>query len=407
MFFREIATYCCATLSFIIKIPLGKQHSSKATFTSQHSVLELKDRFQLTNKSREFPWAMLHFQVRCDAFSSGISTWPFSSIVMENCTLTGGHETSLKAAVIGIQLLGASLGCIGNLCVIVVYFKNNKLSRVTAFYIVNLAMTDFAICCILMPLSVAHELLFPKITTSFHIIHECLLSGLRFTSIATLVAISYDRMASATRPMRTSNTSSKRILCGIWTSSIPSFILPIFTLHSRSFHVDRKCDRTVEVFRIWDLAVFAVLCLVMLYNYRVLQSVAKNRASNLRIMMLQQTMSIGVPDAGSLSSQLNHQKKKVIKLSRMIMASVLLFWTPYLGLSFVTFFVGSSQPIETTSAILLTVGYLNHVLHPFLYALPSSNWREAARTTIPCLSSRSRPGSFTSSAKRQRRVAPS
>ncbi len=318
------------------------------------------------------------------------------------------HETWLKATLGTGQVLEAIFGCIANLCVIIVFFKQNRWNGITAVFMVNLAITDLAICCVMMPLSIARLMLFPQINVIFYIIHESLLSGLRFISIATLAAISYDRMESATRPLRSPTSSAKRIITGMWVLSIPSFLLPIFTLNSDFFREERICIRRHEIYRIWDFGVFLILCLVMFYNYRSVQSAAKHRAINVPLFVLQQTTPVVVPEVSSLSCQLNKQKKRVIVISRIIMSIVLLLWTPYLTISFVSFFIGSSQTIETASSALLTVAYLNHVLHPVLYVVPSSNWREATLKTFPFLGSVSRRNSTTSMIpQRQHRVAPS
>eukprot|EP00794_Sanderia_malayensis_P012657 gene12657-13957_t len=332
---------------------------------------------------------------------------------MLNCSaIFTSHELWLKITLGVVQSLEILCGCVTNIGVLTIFFKQNKLTGITALFMVNLAITDLAMCCIMIPLSLSRLMLFPAINTVFHIMHESLLSGLRFISVATLTAISYDRMRSATRPLRVSSPSNaKRIICGVWLISVPSFLLPIFTTNAHFFRKNRICSHQAEIFRIWDLVGFIALCLAMLYNYRGVQCAAKHRAANLPFIFLQQSAPVAVPEVSNhLSSQLNKQKKKVINLSRLIISSALLFWTPYLGLSCVSFFIGSSQTIEIVSLILLTIGYFNHVLHPVLYAMPSSKWREAAFKTFPLLTSVSQRGSITSaiifSLPKQRRITP-
>lgn len=302
-----------------------------------------------------------------------------------------------------LLVLEAIFGCLANLSVIIVFFKRGHWNGVTAVFMVNLAFIDILICTFMVPLSAAQVLLFPKYGIAFRIVHNSLLSGLRFASIATLVAISYERMESVTRPLRIHATDAKKCLIVIWTLTFPSCLLPIFALDSRYFSIDRACNSKLEISQLGDLFIFLILCLILFHNYHSVQSAAKNRAFNLPIMVFKGTVAL--PEVSSLSMQLKNQKDKVISLSRMIVSSVMLLWTPYLGISFAKFFVGSWQDMEIASTVLLVIAYSNHVLHPVLYAVPSSNWREAAMQTFPFLNERSKHDSVVSSAQR-RRVVP-
>ena len=325
---------------------------------------------------------------------------------MRNCTsaeIFKPFSSWFQVVMVTMLILEAIFGCLANLSVIIVFFKRGRWNGVTAVFMVNLAFIDILICAIMVPLSAAQIVLFPRHNIALRIVHNSLLSGLRFTSVATLVAISYERMESVTRPLRVHATNVRKCLLVVWGLGLPCSILPIFALESRSFSMDRTCNARLEVFQLGDLLIFLTLCLILFYNYHTVQTAARNRAFNLPVMLFKGTAAL--PEVSSLSTQLKHQKDKVISLSRMIVSSVLLLWTPYLGLSFAKFFVGSSQDIEIASAVLLLVAYANHVLHPVLYAVPSSHWREAALQTFPFLNERSRHDSAVSSVQR-RRVAP-
>lgn len=327
--------------------------------------------------------------------------------MVNNCTspdLLRPFDTWIQVTIVILQLIEAIFGSLASLCVIFVFFKRGRVSGVTALFMVNLAVADVLICVIMIPYSTAQILLFPRISVTSHIIHESLLSGLRFASIGTLVAISYDRMESITRPLRIHVANTKGMIILIWMLSIPSFIIPIFALKGTSFRIDRMCNAKMELYQLFNLIVFIIQCFALFYNYHSVQNAARNRATTLPIMILQRT--VAVPEVSTLSAQLKHQKDKVVNLSRIIVTSVMLLWTPYLGVSFAKFFIGSSQSLEIASSVLLMIGYSNHVLHPILYAAPSSHWREAALKTFPFLMEMSRRDSGLSSIHRQRRVVP-
>eukprot|EP00795_Rhopilema_esculentum_P005115 gene5115-235_t len=301
-----------------------------------------------------------------------------------------------------IFILEALLGCLANLGVIVVYFKRGKWNGVTAMFMVNLAVTDVSMCLLMIPYSTVQLVMFPHTGVAFNIVHNALLSGLRFASIATLVAISYERMESVTRPLRVHGTRVKMTISVIWLLSIPCFLVPIFALNSKSFHETRICNAKLQIFQLWDLIVFVILCIIMLCNYRSVQNAARSRTFALPIMIIKGT--VAVPGVSNLSSQIKTQKDKVVNLSRLILSSVMLLWSPFLGLSFAKFFVGNTQELEIASVVLLAIGYSNHVLHPLLYAVPSSHWRKAAMQTFGCLFDRSRHE--TASSTQKRRVCP-
>ena len=306
--------------------------------------------------------------------------------------------------IVTMLIIEAIFGCLANLSVIAVFFKRGRWNGVTAVFMVNLAVIDVVICVLTIPLSAVQVIIFPKHNLGLSILHNSLLSGLRFASVATLVAISYERMESVTRPLRVRVIDVKKFLLAIWALTIPCFLLPIFALDLKSFSVDRICNAKLQISQLSDLIIFLILCLILFYNYHNVQNAAKNRAFNLPMMVFKG--SVALPGVSSLSSQLKNQKDKVVNLSRMIVSSVMLLWTPYLGLSFAEFFVGTSQNIEIASIVLLMIAYSNHVLHPVLYAVPSSHWREAAMKTFPFLNerSRSRRESAVSSVQRRRIV---
>jgi len=326
---------------------------------------------------------------------------------MKNCTspdILRPFASWFQIFIVTMLMLEVILGCLANLSVIIVFFKRGRWNGVTAVFMVNLAIVDILICVLMIPLSAAQVLQFPQISIALSIVHDSLLSGLRFASVATLVAISYERMESVTRPLRIHVTDVKKFLFGIWTLTIPCSLLPIIALKSKYFSMDRICNAGLQISQLGDLIIFLCLCLILFYNYHSVQNAAKNRAFNLPIIVFKGT--VVMPEVSSLSAQLRNQKDKVVSLSRMIVSSVMLLWTPYLGLSFVKFFIGSTQAMEVASTILLMIAYSNHVLHPILYAAPSSNWREAAMQTFPFLGERGRHDNAVSSAQR-RRVAPS
>lgn len=325
---------------------------------------------------------------------------------MKNCSsskLFQPFESWFQVVIVTMLILEATFGCIANLSVIVVFFKRGRWNGVTAVYMVNLAIIDIIICAVMIPVSTAHVIHFPTHNVAFSIIQNSLLSGLRFASIATLVAISYERMESVTRPLRVHATGVKKIIVLIWVMTIPCSLIPIYAVGSKSFDADRICNAKLQVFQLTDLLIFLILCMILFYNYRSVQNAARNRAFNLPIMVFKGT--IAVPQVSNLSSQLKTQKDKVVNLSRMIVSSVMFLWTPYLGLSFAKFFSGSTQSTEVASIVLLMIAYSNHVLHPVLYAVPSSHWREAAMQAFPFLSDKSKHESLASSVQR-RRVAP-
>lgn len=327
-------------------------------------------------------------------------------MTMINCTssdLFKPYDSRFQSVIVTMLLLEAVFGCLANLSVIIVFFKRGRWNGITAVYMANLALVDILICVIMIPMSAARVLTYPTQNTAFTIVHNSLLSGLRFVSIATLVAISHERMESVTRPLRLHAVNVKRVLIVIWGLTVPCCLLPMFALQSKSFSIDRTCNAKLQLFQLTDLVIFLILCSILFYNYHTVQNAAKNRAFNLPIMVFKGT--VAVPQVSSLSKQLNTQKDKVVHLSRMIVSSVLLLWTPYLGLSFAQFFTGSTQNIETASAVLLMIAYANHVLHPVLYAAPSSHWREAAMQTFPFLNERLKHD-HTGSSLQRRRIAP-
>ena len=100
-----------------------------------------------------------------------------------------------------VEVLVAVCCCIGNMLVILALWTSKIIQQPTYCFIVSLAVTDFMVGCLAIPLAVIVD---GRVKTSFHgcLFISCVVILFTLVSVFSLMAIAVDRFLRVYIPLR-------------------------------------------------------------------------------------------------------------------------------------------------------------------------------------------------------------
>ena len=300
--------------------------------------------------------------------------------------------SGFKISVIILLTLEVILGIVSSCTVLLIYWNKRHVRCVATKFIANLALIDFVICFVCIPLTIARLAGFPRHSVLLCLWHEAVTSALRNASFITLLLICYDRYKSITNPfvLRLNHREAKRALLLVWFLTVPSLVLPFIEWtsaekphHSACISRFSKSQKPCYV-RLYYLPSFILACTILLPAYLRISRAALSRV---HIQALLVRTSVVVP--ASLAQRWNpstvRQKEfKIAKMTGAVVCSVCLLWLPYTTLTFAMYFIKPSNLLARLEFVFLTLGYFNCVLNPLLYAFTKEKFRSALLRTLPC-----------------------
>ncbi|CAF1448616.1 unnamed protein product [Adineta steineri] len=192
-------------------------------------------------------------------------------------TIISDNKNELNWPVLSLSVL-AVCGVLGNSLVCVAISLDKQLQTVTNWFLFSLAIADFLVSLIVLPLSIIKDFhgswLLPIAVCDLFIFLDVLLCT---TSIWHLTILSIDRFLHISRPFRSRERSKRKTfltILGIWTFSIAiSCIILIlgFTDKSNIIVVDNNrqhCVLNNRSFIIYgSIICFCIPCILMLVTY--------------------------------------------------------------------------------------------------------------------------------------------
>eukprot|EP00064_Thunnus_orientalis_P001665 superscaffoldBa00000115_g1668 len=121
--------------------------------------------------------------------------------------------------------------CLGNMLVILALWTSKCIQQPTFCLIVSLAVADFMVGCIAIPMAVVVD---GKVKTSFHgcLFISCVVILLTLVSVLSLAAIAVDRFLRVYVPLRYKRTVTQRhswlVVAACWLVAIPLSFAPMF-----------------------------------------------------------------------------------------------------------------------------------------------------------------------------------
>ncbi|XP_065135441.2 adenosine receptor A1-like [Paramisgurnus dabryanus] len=267
---------------------------------------------------------------------------------------------------IGIDVLIAIGCCLGNLLVIWAVWKSGALNQPTYCLIVSLAMADFLVGCVVVPLSVVEVL---NIEMSFHacLFISCVLLVPLQASVLTLLAIALDRYLRVCIPFRYKSTVTKRrswVLAAVcWMLACLLGFLPMYGWYNRDplkHNPTLNCEFTAVIslsymvnFIFFGIFMPLLAIMVALYCYIFF-----------KVRWLKG--KTGIAESG----EYNHKEHKLAGSLVLVLALFVACWLPLHTMHAINFYnFPSIQVPSDVKYLSVIVSHVNSVVNPIVYAL--------------------------------------
>ncbi|KAF7661364.1 hypothetical protein LDENG_00263400 [Lucifuga dentata] len=298
----------------------------------------------------------------------------------------------------------------GNVLVCLAVGLSRRLRRTANCFVVSLAVTDFLLGLLVLPLSATAELRSGKwplggILCNIYISLDVMLCT---SSILTLMAISVDRYLAISAPLSYSRrVTSRRVMLAtvaIWTLSLAVSFVPIHlgwnTADYRVQHLDwglgdedkegRYCqyEWTNNYVLVYAFGTFYLPLLLMCGMYLCIFRVAREQVRRIRAA----TPSF----ARTASVAATAREHKATVTLAAVLGAFVICWFPYY-----TFFTcngirAKTNPPTTLHSVVLWLGYFNSALNPILYPALNRDFRKAYGELLHCRGPSRRNKEFTS-----------
>ncbi|XP_078704032.1 G-protein coupled receptor 54-like [Branchiostoma floridae x Branchiostoma belcheri] len=280
------------------------------------------------------------------------------------------------------------VGLAGNLLVIYVVWKYERMKSVTNYYIVNLAVADvaFLICCV--PFSAAGFT-----TTSWHyglFMCKFVFYFMQVTTMATcltLAALSVDRYVAIVHPVssldRRTPTLAMAISAGIW---IGSFLLSVpvaiytelvkgFWFGPQVYCQEQWPSRQAELgYNIYTILISYVIPLLV-----------SATSHTLIVCSLYKKNSVQPQHNLHNEEQALRKKKKVTRMVAVVVTLFAACWLPNHVINLVKQLnlVNLGYEMYCVKITALCLSYANSAANPFVYGFMGQNFRKSFKKAFP------------------------
>ena len=297
-------------------------------------------------------------------------------------------SANVRVVFIFFKCLFCIVGILGNACVIIYNIFLNHSKTTTSYFVVKLAIIDFLVCSIIMPMWMTTFIRSDLGITSDHKLF-CLvdqISGISVIfSILTLLAITVDKFVFINWPLKYHVTVTWRrtyfVSLMIFVYGI--ILMPFNQLAKTERKVNRFCDHNtllnVFVFLLYILIPFSI---IFILNYKIFKIAQEQR---LKIAINPVSSDIMQSrNSSSINSVFSRwritRELKNIKTFGIVIGVLFCCILPYSTLRFVDLFWCnySCVPFEVELSFAELVG-VNSIVNPFIYGIRQREYRNAFR----------------------------
>ncbi|XP_013175162.1 PREDICTED: neuropeptides capa receptor-like, partial [Papilio xuthus] len=262
-----------------------------------------------------------------------------------------------------------------NLLTCAVIFYDKTMHTITNYYLLNLATSDI-ITTLAVLMGAADSFEYATWSCKIHYLFIIVLWN---NTILTLTMLSIERFVAIWYPLQFQSTSDWRrvlkVIIVIWVMALLETIPEFWTLKSLKANKTLFCSTVpTPLARIINgvlaLVTFVIPMIIMSYVYFMIAfkvNVTQKRYSNNKIF--------------------NHQdhRKKVNQLVVALALSFLLCWSPFFTMRMLIFLMEMKQLMAFVKwwlideKVMFVTGFFSVVLHPILFSLISTKFRESLK----------------------------
>ncbi|XP_029304319.1 histamine receptor H2b [Cottoperca gobio] len=278
----------------------------------------------------------------------------------------------------------------GNVMVCLAVVLSRRLWRIANCFVVSLAVTDFLLGLLVLPLSATVELRSGKwplggALCNIYISLDVLLCA---SSILTLVAISVDRYLAISAPLsyprRVTRLRVTLVMIAIWALSLAVSFVPIHlgwnTADYRVQHLDWGMGDEEEghycqfewnnnYVLVYAFGSFYLPLLLMCGMYLCIFRVAQEQVRRIRAA----TPSF----ARTASTAAIAREHKATVTLVAVLGAFVICWFPYFTFFTCMAIKAKTNPPNTLKSVVLWLGYFNSALNPILYPAFNRDFRKA------------------------------
>uniref|UniRef100_A0A8C7I6G4 Alpha-2B adrenergic receptor n=1 Tax=Oncorhynchus kisutch TaxID=8019 RepID=A0A8C7I6G4_ONCKI len=328
------------------------------------------------------------FSLPCNQSVSSLQLAPYSP-----------ESTALFATAITLMVV---FTIVGNILVIIAVLTSHALRGPQNLFLVSLAAADILVATLIIPFSLANELLgywyFKSLWCEIYLALDVLFCT---SSIVHLCAISLDRYLSISRVTYSRQRTPMRIKTSIvvvWLISAIISFPPLLSLNKsepggEGSERGPQCQLNDERWYILYSTVgsFFAPCLIMILVYMRIYQIAKQRTQNpdiiatskgARLVAGRRSKPESTPGAARRKAMVNREKRFTFVLA-VVIGVFVVCWFPF-------FFSYSLQAIcpETCSLpdplfkFFFWIGYCNSCLNPVIYTIFNQDFRKAFKKIL-------------------------
>ncbi|XP_061177229.1 high-affinity lysophosphatidic acid receptor-like [Saccostrea echinata] len=316
-----------------------------------------------------------------------------------------GQEESLplvlKATLTILLVFVIVIGCVGNLIVCLIVYKNPAMRSAINILLANMALTDIFLSAVCMPPKILMLFSEDKIIDTvpcqiFAFLQETFVS----TGILTLLTISMDRYRIIVKRRDKLTTAHAKILTVLsWGLSIlltfppligwgkykfyPRHSQCIYGIHSSNFEL------IYLILKICFINFFPIIAMGFSY-FGIIHKVRRDALRIRNCPELDSHVSVTISN-GKLGLPIIHRKKnshidihfktRSFKTILILFIALTICWTPYGINLMISNITGSYECVRST--ILIWIGFVKCAVNPIIYFIYISKFREACEEYIP------------------------